>query len=157
MEKLWILSRERPALDLPPPVEWVSSPHALPSESEILPCLAVGPGPWDGIILPASRLLLLPGEVSNLLQQCTASCVMSYGISSKDSITLSSMDEDGLCSLAIQRELITRSGGSVERQEVVLRPPKALPPLSLLFYVGLLPFAGTAADDLPAHGRKSRA
>lgn len=113
--------------------------------------LAVAPGaePESGVPIPPSRLLLLPGSDLSLLQRCKAACVMSYGGSSKDSLTLSSLEGRQL-SLAIQRELPTLSGGSVERQELMFPLRGEEGPLDLLFRVGLLLVLGVCVEDLDA-------
>jgi hypothetical protein len=74
---------------------------------------------------------------------------MSYGVSSKDSLTISSMEANQI-SVAVQRELVTVTGGTVEQQELILgiREDKAL--LPLLAFVGLLLVLGVPAEELPA-------
>lgn len=98
--------------------------------------------------LPPCRLLLLPGTEVSLLRHCVASCVMSYGGSHKDSLTISSLDHTAV-SLAILRELPTLSGGIVERQELQLTLRQNESALSILFRVGLLLVLGLPAEDLP--------
>jgi hypothetical protein len=99
--------------------------------------------------LPACRLLLLPGTEASLIGRCKATCAMSYGVSSKDSLTISSMEANQI-SVAVQRELVTVTGGTVEQQELILgiREDKAL--LPLLAFVGLLLVLGVPAEELPA-------
>lgn len=98
--------------------------------------------------LPPCRLLLLPGTEVSLLRHCVASCVMSYGASHKDSLTISSLDPPTI-SLAILRELPTLTGGIVERQELQFPLRGKEPALSLLFLVGLLLVLGLPAEELP--------
>lgn len=118
---------------------------------EHLDFLAVAPGAKLAFCppIPPCRLLLLPGSEGALLQRCKAACVMSYGGSSKDSLTLSSLAA-GQASLAIQRELPTLTGGSIERQELVFPLAESKQARSLLFRVGLLLVLGVSVEDLPA-------
>lgn len=98
--------------------------------------------------LPSCRLLLLPGSETALIGRCNTSCAMSYGISSKDSLTISSL-EGNQVSIAVQRELVTITGGSVEQQELILPVRDGKKPLPLLAFVGLLLVLGAPAEQLP--------
>lgn len=116
---------------------------------EHLALLAVAPGavPTMDTPLPPCRLLLLPGTERAFLGLLHANCVISYGGSSKDSLTLSALEGGVLC-LAIQRTLPTLLGGSVERQELVFPLRGAERPLQLLFRVGLLLTLGCEPEQL---------
>lgn len=118
---------------------------------EHLDLLAVAPGAdlAPSAPLPSCRLLLLPGTEGALLRHCKAACVMSYGGASKNSLTLSSL-EVGQVSIAIQRELPTLTGGSIDRQELVFPLAPDQEALSLLFRVGLFLVLGVSVDELPA-------
>lgn len=70
-----------------------------------------------GILRP--RLALLPGGSVALAQRVRAASAVSYGLGRQNTLTLSSMEGDS-ASLALQRELVTLSGATVERQEWVL-------------------------------------
>lgn len=70
-----------------------------------------------GILRP--RLALLPGGSVALAQRVRAVSAVSYGLGRQNTLTLSSM-EGGSVSVALQRELVTLSGSTVERQEWVL-------------------------------------
>lgn len=113
--------------------------------------LAISPAAASEVAapLPPCRLLLLPGTETALLRHCSASCVMSYGASPKDSLTISSLDPP-LVSLAFLRELPTLTGGIVERQELPFPLQGGEPALSLLFRVGLLLVLGLPVEELPA-------
>ena len=64
------------------------------------------------------RILLLPGSWERPLPPgLTAETVISYGLSARDSLTLSSLTEPVLC---IQRQLPRPDGGWVEPQEFLL-------------------------------------
>lgn len=116
-----------------------------------LDLLAVAPGVTVGEEerLPACRLLLLPGANAPLIGRVNAPCVMSYGISSKDSLTVSSLEADHLA-LAIQRELVTISGGTVERQELILGIHGITKPIPWVYWVGVLLILGIPVESLPA-------
>ena len=62
-----------------------------------------------------AELLLAPGDCS--LAGFSAGTVVTYGLSPRDSITLSSLTEPVLC---IQRQLPRPDGGHVEPQEFLL-------------------------------------
>lgn len=71
-----------------------------------------------GLTVLRPRLALLPGG-SAACRQVRAASAVSYGLGSQNTLTLSSMT-DGMVSVALQRELLTLSGRTVERQEWVL-------------------------------------
>lgn len=83
------------------------------------------------------RVLLLPGPQAPLAGQTKARWVVSYGLASRDTLTLSSLAPQRPC-LALQRELVTLTGTCLEPQEIPL--PARFPPLSPLH---LLAWAGT--------------
>lgn len=82
--------------------------------------------------MPAKMLLILPehGELPKGAFQTavvpptahvTAKQIVSYGLGSQNTITLSSRNDDG-CMLALQRDIVTLSGALLERQEIPLPP-----------------------------------
>ena len=79
---------------------------------------------------PRCRVLLLPG---NCRMMGMADTVITYGLSSRDSLTLSSLEEPVLC---VQRSLPRPDGPAVEPQEVPLRD-LPLPAEQLLPLLGL--------------------
>ena len=108
-----------------------------------------GPNDWDkwqlcALSAPAAeqmadrpllcRTLLLPEGMYCPAWQ--ASQVVSYGLSGRSSLTLSSMgDRDLLC---VQRTLVDRSGRSVEEQELCLpRRWGRVPPADRLLLAGI--------------------
>jgi hypothetical protein len=98
--------------------------------------------------LPGCRLLLLPGNRGDLVRRLPAACVMSYGTSPKDSLTVSAM-AGGRLSVSLQRELVTLAGGSVERQELVLTArPAGVSREGVLALAGVLLLTGTAAEEV---------
>ena len=86
-----------------------------------LDLLIVSPGAsgWAGAGALHCRTALLPGGRSALTRLLPAGTVLSYGASSRNTLTLSSLDGDR-ASVAVQREFITLDGRAVERQELVL-------------------------------------
>jgi hypothetical protein len=66
---------------------------------------------------PRCGILLMPGTAAHLVSGLRSSCIVSYGMSKSDSVTLSSIDDDSLV-LSLQRELPTLSGGHLERQDI---------------------------------------
>lgn len=118
--------------------------------------LLVGPdaGIEESTLMPACRLLMLPGTAAPLARRCKAACVMSYGLSSRDSLTCSSI-EGSNCVLSIQRELMTLQGARVEQQELVL-PALTPDPLTQMAGVALLLLLGVSAEEIPALLEKKR-
>lgn len=86
-----------------------------------LDLLVVSPGAtgWAGAAALMCRTALLPGGLSALTRSLPADTVLSYGSSSRNTLTLSSLKELQ-ASVAVQREFISLDGRAVERQELVL-------------------------------------
>lgn len=90
-------------------------------------------------------ILLLPGDAGAAGEDSfdtdifDAGCIVSYGMSPKNSITLSSISEES-CVLALQRELVTAKGDVLERQEIKinggLRPDRLLAVAGALLILG---------------------
>lgn len=72
-----------------------------------------------GVLTP--RLALLPGGNVAACRLVRAASAVSYGLGSQNTLTLSSMTGASV-SVALQRELVTVSGRTVEPQEWVLSP-----------------------------------
>ena len=79
------------------------------------------------------RLLLAPGECPSILTRIRAETVISYGLSPRDSLTLSSLTEPVLC---VQRALPRPDGTVIDPQEFPL-PPLPAPAEALLPILGL--------------------
>lgn len=79
------------------------------------------------------RLLLAPGDLPALPAQVRAETVVSYGLSPRDSLTLSSLAEPVLC---VQRALPRPDGVVIDPQEFPL-PPLPGPAEALLPILGL--------------------
>lgn len=94
------------------------------------------------------RYALLPGEAADMVSRFIyADCAVSYGMSSRDTITLSSIEEDKL-SMAIQRELVTIGGKVVEQQEVQLHRSPEMLPETILAAAGALLLLGVPPEAL---------
>ena len=91
------------------------------------------------------RELLLPGECRTAA--VPAETVVTYGLSRRDSLTLSSREGERLW-CALQRELVTLDGAVVERQEFPVLPPPGLEPLSALAAAGALLLLGVPPERL---------
>ncbi len=129
--------------------EILSARHPAELAARPLELLVVSPGAigWAGAEAVSCRMVLLPGSAGPLARAFEAKSAVSYGTSPRDTITISSVEEERLC-LAIQRELVTVGGGVVERQELVLPFSPELPPLPYLAAVGTLLLLGVPAEEL---------
>ena len=105
---------------------------------------AAGSGP---LRLPPCRAVLLPGESGGAPGELRAASAVSYGLSPRDSLTLSSREGERLW-CALQRELVTLDGAVVERQEFPVLPPPGLEPLSALAAAGALLLLGVPPERL---------
>ena len=87
---------------------------------EVLDLLVVSPD-WTGEdrTVPPCRAMLIPGRLAQLAEGLTASWAVSFGLSPKDSLTLSSLEEETI-HLALQREIITLTGQRLDPQEFPL-------------------------------------
>lgn len=97
--------------------------------------------------MPPCRLLLFPGAACAQVGAFPAQCVVSYGTSPKDTLTISSLDAQRM-GVALQREVVTTEEDIVERQEFLLPCPPELPPLSFLACVGLQLLLGIPPDEI---------
>jgi hypothetical protein len=88
-------------------------------------------------------ILLLPGDTDADFAE--AECIVTYGMSAKNTITLSSIGEES-CILALQRELITVHGDVLERQEIMING--GLKPDALLAVAGALLLLGLKLSDI---------
>ena len=111
-----------------------------------LDLLIVSPGAtgWAGAGALNCRTALLPGGRSALTRALPAGIVLSYGASSRNTLTLSSLDGQR-ASVAVQREFVSLNGKAVDRQELVL-PWDGLTPDLLLAQTG----AALLLGKLPA-------
>ena len=112
-----------------------------------LDLLIVSPGAtgWAGAGALNCRTALLPGGRSALTRALPAGVVLSYGASSRNTLTLSSLDGQR-ASVAVQREFIDLDGKAVDRQELVLPYDGGSPDL-LLAEAGAALLLGRLAED----------
>ena len=97
--------------------------------------LVVGPGVT---VLPgtlACGTVLLPGSQSGLLDRISAKSAVSYGLSGRDTITLSSRRGNRLW-VAVQRELVRLDGMMLERQELSVEANEGMDTLHALALTG---------------------
>ena len=83
--------------------------------------------------------LLLPGNM--MPGGLKASFVVSYGMSPKDSITMSSIGKSE-CVLALQREIVTVGGVVMEQQEIPVHKIHGLSPNELMAVSGAMVLSG---------------
>ena len=112
-----------------------------------LDLLIVSPGAtgWAGAGAINCRTALLPGGRSALTRALPAGVVLSYGASSRNTLTLSSLDGQR-ASVAVQREFIDLDGKAVDRQELVLPYDGGSPDL-LLAEAGAALLLGRLAEE----------
>ncbi|MDE6259496.1 MAG: hypothetical protein K2M42_01335 [Oscillospiraceae bacterium] len=112
-----------------------------------LDLLIVSPGAtgWAGAGALNCRTALLPGGRSALTRALPAGVVLSYGASSRNTLTLSSLDGQR-ASVAVQREFIDLGGKAVDRQELVLPYDGGSPDL-LLAEAGAALLLGQLAEE----------
>ena len=82
-----------------------------------------------------------------MLSGLDPAAAVSYGTGPRDTLTLSSREGRQLW-CAIQRELVTVEGRVVERQELPLRLPDHMSPLSVLAAAGALLLLGVPPEEL---------
>ena len=100
----------------------------------------------QGIPLPRQcRTVLLPGEMGGAPLQ--AASAVSYGVSPRDSLTISSREGELLWA-ALQRELVTVDGQVVERQEFPLALEPGEGELAALAAAGALLLLGVPPEGL---------
>lgn len=94
------------------------------------------------------KFFLAPGATTaKTAGRVHADCVISYGMSARDSITLSSMD--GLDRvISLQRELVTLDGHISEQQEIPLRTERKISRDNLMAAVGALLLLGVPTENM---------
>lgn len=131
--------------------------HPAELAGEFLDLLAVSPEAvgWAGAPVVSCRAVLLPGAAGARSRPPKAESAVSYGTSPRDTLTLSSTEEERLC-VEVQRELVTVSGAVVERQELVLPCQEGMPPTLLLAAAGTLLLLDLAPDETGAWSLNAR-
>jgi hypothetical protein len=122
---------------------WFHGSHPAELAQQHLNLLIISPtaSGWAGANILDCGTVLLPGRAGSLIRAMQVESAVSYGPGAKDSITLSSLEENQIC-IAVQRELVTVSGGLVERQELVLPFPREESPERFLAVTGALLLLG---------------
>lgn len=88
------------------------------------------------------KFFLVPGaDSAKTTGRVRADRVVSYGMSARDSITLSSINEKD-CVISLQRELITINGHISEQQEIPIQPVCKASPDNLMAATGVLLLLG---------------
>lgn len=131
------------------PVRLLRGTHPADFTSEALDLLCITPDAvgWAGAGAIDCRMLLVPGALGPLARILRPACAVSYGVSPKDTLTLSSLEGDQIC-LALQRELVTLEGVLVEEQEWVLPFPVGSDPMDYLAAAGVLLALGLSPEAL---------
>lgn len=102
---------------------------------------------WSCGQISRCGILLVPGKYAvRAAEVITSGCIVDYGLSSRDTITLSSIETKQVV-LAIQREFITLNKTVLDRQEVPIRY-KNMPPEALMALAGSLIILGVPVEEL---------
>lgn len=145
-----------------------SLPEALRREIDLCPAQGMDPSQRADLLVispdlteqdihpPACRAALVPGRLSPLAGEIPAEWAVSYGISPKDSLTLSSLGEDAI-SLALQREVVTLGGACLECQELCLAHGGHRAPLHVLACAGVQLMLGVPPEKVSLASQDSEA
>ena len=109
--------------------------------------VVLAPGWRGGERAGDCRCLLVPGNMGGLAGRLHAGWVVSYGLDRRDTLTLSSMERGRLLA-ALQRELVTLDGTTVEGQEFPLSNGRGLPPVEALVCVGVQLLLGVPPEGV---------
>ena len=115
---------------------------------EVLDLLVVSPD-WKGEdrqVCPC-RAMLVPGRLAEEAGGLTAGWAVSFGISPKDSLTLSSLGEETIL-LALQREIITLTGERLDPQEFPLARGNHTAPCHVMACVGVQLLLGVEPGEV---------
>ena len=99
------------------------------------------------------RALLVPGRLSPLVGAVEAGWAVSYGVSPKDSLSLSSLGEKDLC-LSLQREVVTLTGDCLECQELRLPRASRTSPFHVLACAGVQLLLGVPPEEVGVNEKK---
>ncbi len=119
------------------PVPPVAGPHPALFSEGFFDLLLIAPGAsgWAGAGAIACRTALIPGSALPLTRILQAESAVSYGTSPKDTLTISSVEGRQIC-VALQRDVLTLAGTTLERQEFVLPFPAGEEPNLFLALTG---------------------
>jgi len=121
-----------------PPVGAAQRPGLLVVAPEV--CLTA----WGKL---ECETVLLPGNMAHQLGTLRARSAVSYGLSGRDTITLSSKEGRRLW-VAVQRDLVRLNGTVLERQEFPIRIPEGADELQTLALAGAMLLLGALAEEL---------
>lgn len=108
--------------------------------------LVLGPGAQvEGALVCGT--VLLPGGERDLLKDIQAKSAVSYGLSGRDTITLSSREGRRLW-VAVQRELVRLDGTVLERQELAVELLPGLDTMQTLALAGAMLLMGAGPEAL---------
>lgn len=138
---------EIPAANLGGALVPFTHPGQLPWPRLELLVIAPGARAWAGADAIRCPLVLLPGTAWRLARPLRTARAVSYGSSPRDTLALSSRRGDRLCA-ALQRQLTTVSGQTVEEQELVLPLPWGMEPADALAAAGALLLLDAAPERL---------
>lgn len=91
--------------------------------------------------------VLLQGGAGGLASRLCARSAVSYGLSGRDTITLSSRAGQRMW-VAVQRELVRQDGTVLERQELPVRIPEGADDLQTLALAGAMLLLGAEPEEL---------
>lgn len=87
-------------------------------------------------------ILLVPGRCAGgAAQVFSPECIVAYGMSARDTITLSSIEEKNAV-VALQRELLTLERRVLDRQEIPVKVFSSISPEEIMVVVGSLLIMG---------------
>ena len=81
------------------------------------------------------RTVLVPGDRSPAFHDLTADLMVSYGIDPRNTLTLSSLEEDR-AAIAVQRDFPALDGALIEQQEIIFPCRESTNPALLLAQAG---------------------
>lgn len=93
------------------------------------------------------KTVLLPGDAGAWSRNLWAASAVSYGLSPRDTLTVSSREGERLW-VAIQRDLVTAEGLVVERQEFPVVLPRGADAMTALAVAGALLLLGVPPERL---------
>ena len=105
----------------------------------------------EGSMSLSCRAMLVPGRLSPLAGEMSASWAVSYGMSPKDSLTLSSLGEERI-GLVLQREVVTLGGDCLDCQEFFLPWGEHVSPLYVLACAGVQLLLGIPPEEVDVGG-----
>lgn len=91
--------------------------------------------------------VLLPGSATHQLSMLQARSAVSYGLSGRDTITMSSAEGRRLW-VAVQRDLVRLDGTVLERQEFPIRIPEGEDELQTLALTGAMLLLGAEPEEM---------